>query len=530
MANPQPVYWGTSSDPLINAATTGYMWVLGADKTVDWSVANGFGGEVWTNPQSVAQEALAILSTFSYYANIKFNFVGYYDNPSAAYEAGSDMTMSLSGSWSFFPSSSIWARAMFSSPQPTYYYGDAGDVYLNINSQANYLSSYAPGTAGWMVFLHEMGHALGLKHPHDDGGTGRPTLTQLGLSQLNDDWGTIMSYQDDYNWNLRQWDPATPMALDVIALQYLYGPNMATNTGDTIFQLTRQSYYETYWDASGNDAVDVSGSSEGWVVVLPNFQPSTVISTKVGLATPMADVGLVAPRYLAWLTGDMENVRGSAYSDVIVGTSASNLLDGRAGNDVINGGWGDDILIGGAGNDTIDGGGGYDVAYLSGIANTYQTSVEGSTRTMLGADGSDTYSNVFRFHFSNVSVAYDIDGHAGQAYRLYKAAFDRLPDLGGMGYQMHALDVGLSLSQVAGNFIASPEFQSKYGNVDNTQFISLLYQNVLNRAPDLGGLQFHLDELARGESRADLLTHFSESPENQLNVIGLIGNGIVYTG
>lgn len=33
-----------------------------------------------------------------------------------------------------------------------------------------------------------------------------------------------MSYADDYGWNRVNWDPATPMLLDVLALQYLYGP------------------------------------------------------------------------------------------------------------------------------------------------------------------------------------------------------------------------------------------------------------------------------------------------------------------
>ncbi len=51
---------------------------------------------------------------------------------------------------------------------------------------------------------------------------------------------------------------------------------------------------------------------------------------------------------------------------------------------------------------------------------------------------------------------------------------------------------------------------------------------MLHRAPDTGGLQFHLDEFAHGESRADMLIHFSESPENQANVIGQIDNGMLY--
>jgi serralysin len=101
-----------------------------------------------------------------------------------------------------------------------------------------------------------------------------------------------------------------------------------------------------------------------------------------------------------------------------------------------------------------------------------------------------------------------------------------VPDTAGLKYQTNALDSGYSLSTVAGNFIASPEFQRTYGNVSDTQFITLLYQNVLHRAPDAGGLQYHLNEIATGQSRADVLTHFSESPENQANLIGQIGNGV----
>jgi serralysin len=144
--------------------------------------------------------------------------------------------------------------------------------------------------------------------------------------------------------------------------------------------------------------------------------------------------------------------------------------------------------------------------------------------------GTDTLQGVERIHFSDqFAVATDIAGHAGQAYRLYQAAFDRAPDLPGLGYQLNDLDNGNSLSWVAGNFIASPEFASRYGtDLDDTQFLDLLYQNVLHRAPDAGGLQFHLDEFAQGQTRADMLTHFSESPENQANVIGQIDNGILF--
>ena len=49
-------------------------------------------------------------------------------------------------------------------------------------------------------------------------------------------------------------------------------------------------------------------------------------------------------------------------------------------------------------------------------------------------DGEDTLVSVERLVFSDVTVALDLDGVGGQAYRIYKAAFDREPDSGGLGY------------------------------------------------------------------------------------------------
>jgi hypothetical protein len=141
----------------------------------------------------------------------------------------------------------------------------------------------------------------------------------------------------------------------------------------------------------------------------------------------------------------------------------------------------------------------------------------------------ESLSHVDRIAFSDGWLAFDLNGDAGVAYRLYQAAFNRKPDVAGLGYQTNALDHGLTIAQVAANFIASPEFQSTYGNVGDSQFVTLLYQNVLHRAPDEGGLAFHIGHLQGGLSRADVLAQFSESPENQAAVIGSIQAGIFYT-
>jgi hypothetical protein len=204
------------------------------------------------------------------------------------------------------------------------------------------------------------------------------------------------------------------------------------------------------------------------------------------------------------------------------------------GPDMLVGTPGDDTIAGGGGNDTIDGAAGIDTASFSDVRANYTITNQGGGHFTVahlggsGPDGTDTLVNVERLHFADAQVAIDIDGHGGEAFRLYQAAFNRVPDLPGLGFQMHALDEGWSLQNIAGDFLNSPEFQATYGNVSDTQFIELLYLNVLHRQGEDAGVQFHLNELASGQTRADVLVHFSESPENQANVIGQIQDGMLY--
>ena len=328
MANPSTTYFPLTGDLAVDALTTGYKWVLDSSRIVDFSISNGFFGEYWNSPSEVANYVGAALGTFSYYSNIKFNYVGGFNNPSQAAASGSEINVSLDGANLFFSNPNQYARAFFPSPydQTAVYAGEEGDVYLNILSPANSLPSYGPGSQGWFVLIHELGHAVGLKHTHDDGGTGRPTFAQLGISWLDKDYGSIMSYNDDAAWNTVAWDPATPMAADVLALQYLYGKNLSTNAGDSVFQLQRTNFFYTLWDASGTDTIDASGSSEGWYILLPDETVSTLVDTKVGYSLPTSDYNASFPTDFVWLTGDYENATGSSFNDVIVGNRFDNII------------------------------------------------------------------------------------------------------------------------------------------------------------------------------------------------------------
>jgi hypothetical protein len=81
------------------------------------------------------------------------------------------------------------------------------------------------------------------------------------------------------------------------------------------------------------------------------------------------------------------------------------------------------------------------------------------------------------------------------------------------------------------SFIRSVEFRATYGDpgtVSDTQFVTLLYANVLDRAPDQAGLQHWLADLSNGYPREHLLVFFSESTENKANVADAVEHGIAF--
>jgi hypothetical protein len=115
---------------------------------------------------------------------------------------------------------------------------------------------------------------------------------------------------------------------------------------------------------------------------------------------------------------------------------------------------------------------------------------------------------------NTLSTAGDVD--SAEAYRLYQAALNRVPDLVGLSYWSSALTGGATPSQVAQNFINSPEYQKDYGALSASDFVATLYQNALHRAGDPDGQQFWTSKLQQGSSEAGVLIGFSDSLENRV--------------
>ena len=134
-----------------------------------------------------------------------------------------------------------------------------------------------------------------------------------------------------------------------------------------------------------------------------------------------------------------------------------------------------------------------------------------------------------RLVFSDGILAFDTSGNAGQTYRLYQAAFGRTPDTPGLSHNINLMDNGLVLHGLSDGFIVSAEFIALYGaDSSNTTFLTALYANVLDRAPDPVGFNSWNTLLTTGAlDRADVLVGFSESLENIALVANAIENGIL---
>jgi hypothetical protein len=155
----------------------------------------------------------------------------------------------------------------------------------------------------------------------------------------------------------------------------------------------------------------------------------------------------------------------------------------------------------------------------------------GYTVTELASGAGTAVPANARLRFADISVALDLEGSAGQAYRLYRAAFDRAPDPPGIGYWMGALDQGLELWKIAGSFMASAEFAARYGaGLADVDFVRQLYRNVLHREGEAGGIAYWTGVLQGGlVTRAQVLAAFSESPEGRAAVRDAIAAGVAFT-
>lgn len=391
----------------------------------------------------------------------------------------------------------------------------AGDIWLNAET-AN--EDFQIGTTGFSTLLHEIGHAIGLDHPFESSESNRAILS----SSEDSEHYTLMSYTSykgagnvsDGSGYYTTVQPSTPMLYDILAIQYLYGKNRAVRSGNDVYHFsTTVGELKTIWDAGGIDTFDLSDQTYPMKINLNEGQFSSL-----------------------GVRQDYEKITGAAQDNIAIayGVLIENAMGG-SGNDTFLGNSANNWLTGGRGNDTLSAGMGMDTASFQGTKTQYQITQSAGkyqvSDTVLNRDGVDSLEAVERLQFADKNVALDIEGNAGQAYRLYQAAFNRQPDSLGLGYWIKQVDSGISLTKVAASFISSDESQVLYGtNPSAGDLVNAFYNNVLHRNPDSSGYDFWVTKITLFEqSTAEVLQGFSESPENQLQVIGIIQTGIEYS-
>lgn len=173
---------------------------------------------------------------------------------------------------------------------------------------------------------------------------------------------------------------------------------------------------------------------------------------------------------------------------------------------------------------------------LSGYRSQYLIAASGSNFlvTDITTNQTTSFTASQRLRMADGAVAFDLSGTAGESFRLYQAAFDRKPDAWGLGFYINVLDAGVHPDAISQSFIDSAEFASKYGSLSNAAFLTVLYNNVLHRAPDQAGFDANLSYLDGTNpsgaivTRAQMLRFFSESTENVALTEPAIRHGIDY--
>ena len=200
------------------------------------------------------------------------------------------------------------------------------------------------GGSGYWAFIHEIGRALGLTPPfgtqdleneplfpwvHASGDLGDFGYNQMVYTVLSNNRGQSISSGNGFGY------PVTPMAFDIAAIQFLYGPNTTFHSGSDGYGLPDENApgtnWQCIWDTGGTDTIVYGGNKNATI----DLRPATLIFGDPIAGGAISKVDGVFGGLTIANGVVIENASSGSGNDTLIGNSADNILSGGAGDDTV---------------------------------------------------------------------------------------------------------------------------------------------------------------------------------------------------
>ena len=521
--------WGGATG---TGASLSYSFPWTSSSSATFSGHDGIGNYSALNEQNASSHyglssnqqaaARAALQSWANLANITFNEVAESNSTVGdirfAWTSATDATGTGNAAWG-------WATF------PNSYWPSAGDVWISTAASGAADTNWSVGSINFESLMHELGHALGLKHPFE-GGAVLPAATDSTQYSLmsytpaaHSLYVSVTHSGNIWSWSSYNIEPSTPMLYDIQAMQYLYGANSSYNPGDNSYTFDPAvPFMMTLWDAGGRDTISVS-----------NFTLGCTIDLRPGYFSKISYLDdISAP--VNWTTAPpTPTFDGTDDLAIAYGCVIENAI----------GGSGNDTLTGNDANNNLDGGAGTDTALYGGQRSGFTLTKTGNAFTLTdrtGTAGTDALQNIERIKFSDGGIALDVGAaqSAGQTVMLLGAVlpgrlvFD-ISKQALLGAAIDLFDQGYSLQTLAGAVMRLPiwDVLTQKAIPANADIATYLLTNVNGAAPDattLANAVKSLNAETDFASQGNFLWHLAESATNQtrIDLVGLAASGLAF--